>query len=235
MMKYMIVAAVIVVSGGVAAVQEVSPPSIAGPVDAGKTDLDERVRMRATRLAQGEFAGAWSRFRIGTTMLFTDRAIEMDQQERTLVDNAAPGEALPAMIRDFTDATWTKVGAELGRMTVANGIDSGSDWTWFAWSARDQLIQRILAGDNNWPRLGEDLSDQAMAVVRSRHDEQWQRFGEEVGQALEIGPAVSWRQWGLQVGVQARSRRGDPRIDWSAFGQEIANQARSLAENLVGD
>ena len=210
------------------AIQNSGPP---GPANLGP-DAETNLEAVATNLALGEYGAFWMRFRIGTIMLFTDRAIELEQRVNAIVSESEPDEDIASIVREFTADSWAKTGAELGRMTVANGVDSGSDWILFAQSAADQLVQRILQGDNNWPQLGQELSDQAMVVVRDRHDQKWQRFGETVGEAMDCGTPTQWRQWGLQVAAQARARRTAAQVDWVAFGEDVLQQARWLAKSM---
>ena len=125
-----------------------------------------------------------------------------------------------------------EVGSEVGLLTVANGLDSTMDWILFTRAAGAQIVQRIVAGDNNWPAMGVMIADQAVHLAKAGHDRVWERFGRRVGHAVERGTMEQWSQWGLQIGMQARFQARGMRVDWNAFAADVASQANWYESKL---
>ncbi|MEE2907390.1 MAG: hypothetical protein VX527_06105 [Planctomycetota bacterium] len=195
-------------------------------------DLEGRIIQDAAMLGLAEYNCHWTRFHADMMMKFTDIAIEFSQTAESL-EAGLPGEDMGELLRDFTKSKWDDLGAEVGLLTVANGLDSKINWILFTRSAGLQIVQRIIAGDNNWPEMGKMIADQAVDLAKSGHDQVWERFGKRVGHAVERGTLDEWSQWGLQVGMQARIHARSMKVDWNAFAADIAAQATWFESTLL--
>ena len=233
----------LIVSGIVLAIQNEpdTEPSEAMTVVAiqnpAATDLDvidRPVFEGASTLGPAEYYCYWPRFRFGAIMLMTDTCIEMNGQIQKILQSVSGDEAFK-IAAEFAGVHADKINAELSRMTLANGLDNSVDWMVFSRSVCSQMIQRIIDGDDNWPHMGQMLADQAVGLVRAGQDRKWSDFGEDVGRSLQSGTTAQWRQWGHQVGLQARALVAEPKVDWEQFGRAVVQQARSMAARLKGE
>ncbi|MCH2153306.1 MAG: hypothetical protein MK089_08195 [Phycisphaerales bacterium] len=197
-------------------------------------EIDTPIFKVASTLGLAEYYCYWPRFRFGAIMLMTDTAIEMNGQIEKIRESVSDEDAFK-VAGEFAGLHADKLTAELSKMTVANGLDSSADWAFFSQSACSQMIQRIIDGEDNWPHMGQVLADQAVALVREGQDRKWAEFGEDVGTSLQSGTSTQWRQWGRQVGLQARARVAEPKVDWEQFGRDIVQQARWMAARLKDD
>ena len=194
-------------------------------------DVKQHILEDVKLLGMAEYHCHWTRFHADVMTKFTDISIELAGTAESF-RSTIPDDDTSQLLREFTDAKWEKLGAEIGNLTLANGIDDSMNWLLFARSAGAQVVQRILAGDNNWPQMGTVIADQAVALARIGQDRIWIRFGERVGNAVERGTPEQWSQWGLQIGLQARSRTRDLQVDWEAFAADVAAQAKWFESTL---
>jgi hypothetical protein len=198
----------------------------------------EQIKMftikEATNLGRGEWYCDWTKFRLGVTMMYTDVTVEVVESAATLAEAARtenPTE-ITNLVHEFNSSKWDDNGAELGRMTLAFGINDSVDWVAFARAAGTQVVQRAVAGENNFPAVGRIMAAQAVDLAKSGQDRIWSGFGRRVGEALKRGTRAQWEQWGRQMGLQARSRAQDPVVDWDAFAVNIEKQSHWYATRL---
>ncbi|MAT82235.1 MAG: hypothetical protein CMJ29_11410 [Phycisphaerae bacterium] len=194
-------------------------------------DVEGHILNDVTMLGLAEYNCHWTRFHSDVMEKFTGLAIEFSQTAESLEDSL-PGDDIQLLLKDFTQSRWSEIGSEVGLISMSNGLDSTIDWMLFSQSAGAQIVQRIAAGDNNWPAMGIMVADQAVAMAKASHDKVWERFGRRVGQAVERGTLEQWSQWGLQVGMQARFQTRGMEIDWNAFAADVATQARWFESKL---
>ena len=192
-------------------------------------DRDRGISQDAMMLGMGEYHCHWTRFQSSVMAMFTNASIEFSETAETFLQSVE-GDDSHQLLREFTNSRWDELGSELGRIALANGLDDNVDWVDFARTAGWQLTQRIMAGENNWPYLGNMLADQAVKVAQAGQNRVWERFGRAVGSVMNRGTETQWTQWGLQVALQARARSGEPEIDWKAFGAETLEQAQWFAD-----
>ncbi|MCH2133976.1 MAG: hypothetical protein MK116_09535 [Phycisphaerales bacterium] len=206
-------------------VEDIGPPVLT------EDQIRARIIEDVSLLGTAEYYCHWNRFRTGVMMAFTDMAIETSKVAETMRESA-PGDEIVDVLREFTEAKWDDLGSRIGQMTLTNGIDDSVNWVQFARSAGGQMIQRILADENNWPYMGTFFADQAVAMAQAGQDQVWSRFGVRAGEAIGRGTEAEWLQWGRQVGLQARALTDEPTVDWTLFGTRVADQAMWFAAGL---
>ncbi|MDG2424712.1 MAG: hypothetical protein P8M22_12130 [Phycisphaerales bacterium] len=222
----------LITSGLVGSFQDVGPEESELQVVLLPIDVESRIQKDAAMLGLAEYNCHWTRFHADVMMKFTDISIDLSQTAESLAEGI-PDEDIEKMLKEFTDSRWNDLGGEIGLLSVANGLDSSIDWILFTRSAGAQIIQRITAGDNNWPEMGSMIAQQAVAIAKSSHNRVWERFGQRVGKAVERGTLEQWSQWGLQIGMQARAHAQGMKVDWNAFASDVAAQADWFESTLT--
>lgn len=185
----------------------------------------------AGRLGMAEYYCHWTRYHAAIMILFTDAAIDLNETVNAMRDIAPEGE-LESMVVEFTESRWEELGAKLGSITLANGLDSGVDWMIFGRSAGIQLLQYVLMENNNWPMFGTRIADQAVSMAQHGHDLRWIEFSRNLGESLGRGTPEQWSQWGRQLALQARALAIEPKIDWNQFASNVATQAKLLSKSM---
>lgn len=221
----------LIISGLMIGVQDAGPEESNLQVVRPPADVQGRIRQDVAMLGLAEYSCHWTRFHADVMIKFTNIAIEFSQTAESL-EAGLPGDDIGQLLRDFTNSRWDDLGSEVGLLAISNGVDSNMNWILFTRSAGAQIIQRIAAGDNNWPEMGTMIADQAVDLAKAGHDQVWQRFGKRVGHAVERGTLEGWSQWGLQVGMQARIHARSLKVDWNAFAADIAAQAKWFEATL---
>ncbi len=185
----------------------------------------------AGRLGMAEYFCHWTRFHAAVMIMFTDAAIELGENVKGMREIARPDE-LESMVLEFTESLWDDYGSKLGGIAIANGLDSSIDWMIFGRSAGAQLLQYVLAENNNWPAFGRRIADQAVSMARDGHNRRWTEFSQKLGASLGRGTSDQWAQWGLQLAMQARAMSDQSNVDWNEFASNVETQAKWLSQSM---